>query len=318
MRQLKIQERASGKWRSILLSLGVPVEVLNGKHQACPFCGGTDRFRFTDWHGSGSYYCNQCGRGDGFNFLMKFKGNISFKEAVSFIEQELPSAKLEIKKSSEKSYFDCDSFWAQCHEIIKYDAAGKYIQNRGIKLKKFPDAIRFHPRVKYRHDDKSITYHPCMVARFTSPDDASSILQFTFLDEDGQKAKLPLIRKSSPNPVPAGGAVKLFKKDCEKIGIAEGVETALSATQLFHVPTWASLSSVYLMKWNPPPSAKNITIFADNDKDYQGQHAAFSLAYRLKKDRKDLKITIQSPDRVDTDWNDELADLEQHKGGVTI
>ena len=43
---------------------------LSNKHQPCPSCGGTDRYRFDDKQGSGSYICGQCGAGSGINLLM--------------------------------------------------------------------------------------------------------------------------------------------------------------------------------------------------------------------------------------------------------
>lgn len=70
----RTSETAHGRWREILPVLGVPVAALNGKHQACPACGGKDRFRFDDRHGDGDYYCNQCGAGKGISLLMKVNG----------------------------------------------------------------------------------------------------------------------------------------------------------------------------------------------------------------------------------------------------
>ena len=62
---------AEGKWKGILLTLGVPSGFLTGRHGPCPFCGGVDRFRFDNRDGSGSYYCNGCGAGSGMDFAMK-------------------------------------------------------------------------------------------------------------------------------------------------------------------------------------------------------------------------------------------------------
>ena len=57
--------RALGKWRGILLSVGVPETALNRRHGPCPMCGGTDRFRFDDKEARGTWICGQCGAGDG-------------------------------------------------------------------------------------------------------------------------------------------------------------------------------------------------------------------------------------------------------------
>lgn len=56
-----INQAAHGNWPSVLQAVGVPAELLNPrKHQPCPACGGTDRYRFTDHKGGGSWICNQC------------------------------------------------------------------------------------------------------------------------------------------------------------------------------------------------------------------------------------------------------------------
>ncbi|WP_435052153.1 primase-helicase zinc-binding domain-containing protein [Escherichia coli] len=44
------------------------------RHQPCPVCGGSDRFRFDDREGRGTWYCNQCGAGDGLKLVEKVFG----------------------------------------------------------------------------------------------------------------------------------------------------------------------------------------------------------------------------------------------------
>ena len=65
-----ITTQAVGKWDYILHSLGI--EVGNGKHCACPVCGGKDRFRFDNQNGRGTYICNQCGSGDGLELIKHY------------------------------------------------------------------------------------------------------------------------------------------------------------------------------------------------------------------------------------------------------
>jgi putative DNA primase/helicase len=66
-------ERAAGRWKEILLQLGVERRFLTNKHGPCPLCGGVDRFRWDDRDGSGSYYCNQCGPGPGLMLIRKLR-----------------------------------------------------------------------------------------------------------------------------------------------------------------------------------------------------------------------------------------------------
>ena len=60
------------------------------------------------------------------------------------------------------------------------------------------------------------------------------------------------------------GAVQLAWPD-DVLGIAEGIETALSAAQLFGIPTWACLGASRMATVKIPDSVKTVRIFADND-----------------------------------------------------
>ncbi|MFQ3386388.1 DNA primase, partial [Escherichia coli] len=65
-------KHACGHWSRILPALGV--KVIKNRHQACPVCGGSDRFRFDDKEGRGTWFCNQCGAGDGLKLVEKVFG----------------------------------------------------------------------------------------------------------------------------------------------------------------------------------------------------------------------------------------------------
>jgi putative DNA primase/helicase len=86
------------------------------------------------------------------------------------------------------------------------------------------------------------------------------------------------------------------------LGIAEGIETALSATALFGVPCWAAVNAGMLAAWQPPPETKRIIVFGDNDPNYAGQAAAYALAARLGSDER--AVEVQIPAEVGADWND--------------
>ncbi|PCR32663.1 DNA primase, partial [Klebsiella pneumoniae] len=75
-------KQACGHWPRILPALGM--KVIKNRHQACPICGGdarSDRFRFDDQEGRGTWYCNRCGAGDGLKLVEKVFG-ISAPEAA--------------------------------------------------------------------------------------------------------------------------------------------------------------------------------------------------------------------------------------------
>ena len=67
-----ITAQSHHRWRAILSALAIPVPS-GGKHGACPACGGKDRFRFDDKEGQGTWFCNQCGHGDGLDLVARVK-----------------------------------------------------------------------------------------------------------------------------------------------------------------------------------------------------------------------------------------------------
>ena len=93
-----IIEAARGRWPDLLSAIaGLSADQLTDEHQPCPLCGGTDRYRFDDLDGSGSWFCNQCGgkagigrggAGNGMDLLMRRTG-LSFADAARRIEQHL-------------------------------------------------------------------------------------------------------------------------------------------------------------------------------------------------------------------------------------
>lgn len=68
-----IVKASQGRWLYILTNLGITVPD-NHKHGACPKCGGKDRFRFDDKNGKGTWFCNQCGHGDGLDLVKLVTG----------------------------------------------------------------------------------------------------------------------------------------------------------------------------------------------------------------------------------------------------
>jgi len=61
---------AADRWPMVLSQLGIDVPRSPRQHAPCPACGGKDRFRFDD-KGRGSFFCNQCGAGDGLDLIQK-------------------------------------------------------------------------------------------------------------------------------------------------------------------------------------------------------------------------------------------------------
>lgn len=78
-----VRHAAQGRWHSILQALEIRVPNNPRTHAPCPTCGGTDRFRFDDRDGLGTWFCNKCNRraGDGIALVMNVL-HIQFREAL--------------------------------------------------------------------------------------------------------------------------------------------------------------------------------------------------------------------------------------------
>jgi putative DNA primase/helicase len=125
--------------------------------------------------------------------------------------------------------------------------------------------------------------------------------------ENNRKAHIPVPKKIMPATEPLQGcSIRLFSfrdrlfKD-GVLGVAEGIETAIAASHLFGVATWACLSSTLMPSWLPPLQIRKIIIFGDNDDNYAGQEAAYRLGHILH--RKRIIVSVKIPDEMG-DWAD--------------
>ncbi len=86
-----LKQQAAGRWPEILCNVGgLSPDILDGKHHACPKCGGTDRFRMIDV-AAGALFCNQCfnhDNGDGIAALQWLRGG-TFTEARNALAEHL-------------------------------------------------------------------------------------------------------------------------------------------------------------------------------------------------------------------------------------
>ncbi|EPS4288698.1 primase-helicase zinc-binding domain-containing protein, partial [Salmonella enterica subsp. enterica serovar London] len=82
-----ISGAAIGRWPYILSALGIKVPSA-GHHGACPACGGKDRFRLDDKAGRGTWFCNQCGHGDGLDLVRLVTGR-KVKEVAGMVSEVL-------------------------------------------------------------------------------------------------------------------------------------------------------------------------------------------------------------------------------------
>jgi len=306
MTTTRLQDVAIGRWQSILPALKIPLseaQLHKGRHGPCPMCGGADRFRLDNKGGSGSFICSRCGAGSGIDLVMRFH-RVQFLEAKRMIEEHLPGAAVVIPKArGSVDVGRLERTWLQAQHLDGSDIASRYLCKRGLNLAERPAQVRMLHSARCKLEDDSFISLPAVVSRIVGS--RGFTLHYTFLDPDSaDKAKVNPNKRLAPGKFPESGAVRLAPA-AEIMGIAEGVETALSASQLFGMPVWAATSAPALVKWDPPSDAREITIFGDNDESFAGQHAAFALAQKLTAAGYGVEVRI--PPKVGTDWNDVLV-----------
>lgn len=302
-----VHQRAAGRWEGILSSFGVEAPLLNRrKHHPCPWCGGKDRFRFTDKDGSGSFLCGQCGKKSPIDLLMKFKG-WDFSTAAREIEQVMGNVKPVVRRdNSDWALKQKKAIWQTSRPIEPNDVVDRYLSARGITMKRFPVALRTVPRMEHLSEEKVKTYHPGMIAVVRSAEGEPVNIHRTYLTDSGQKAAVDEARKLMVGTIPPGSAVQLYANVGDVLGIAEGIETALAASAIFRVPVWSALNSKILENWLAPPTVKQVIVFGDNDPKFGGQAAALALAHRLSVRSAGPLVRVEIPEMPGEDWNDVL------------
>ena len=287
-----IHARLGPAWPAILLQLGIPESYLQPKKPGpCVLCGGRDRWVFDNRRGRGDYFCRQCGPGDGFKLLQRVNGwtfsetRQRVLEAAGLRDDVRPSQCRIAVPVSSTAQFAQPPRWVldlrrescaigDCEPVIDY------LRSRGLLPLPEQQALRAHPGADYFQDGKCIGRFPALVAPIQDISGALVTVHLTYVPE-GQKLSTPAPRKIlSPLTGRIGCATRLAPLKGDTLGVAEGIETALSATSLYGVPTWAALSASLLARFEPPAGVVQLNIYADRDEP--GLLAAGRLMERLQ------------------------------------
>lgn len=198
----------------------------------------------------------------------------------------------------EKRAFNSNArrLWHSATAISDSPAEG-YLAQRGIL--RASDQLRYLERTPLGPRG-AVQFLPAMLAAVTT-DIGIIAVHRTFLDT--ASGKLAGFERPKRALGSLGcGAVRLAPPAAGRLGLAEGIESALSAMQLFGVPCWATLGNERFGLVAIPESVRELHLFIDND-------AGGELA-----ERRALKA-YSAPGRViqprasasaGFDWNDEL------------
>jgi len=191
--------------------------------------------------------------------------------------------------------------YRESRPIEREDEACLYLAGRGLRLHDLPESIRTHSGMAYLDDGKVLGTFPAMLATITSPTGKAVSIHRTYI-QGGRKAPVPAPKKLMQGLPLAGAAIRLAPIS-RTLGVAEGVETAIAAAELFEVPVWSCISTSGIESFEPPEGVEHVVIFADNDQNFAGQAAAYRAAHRLA--LKGCEVEVCIPPTAG-DWLDEL------------
>lgn len=184
--------------------------------------------------------------------------------------------------------------WTEARPIAGTPAAA-YLRSRGLDCA--PAELRYHPRTP--HGRWPLTqFRPALVAAL-SDDSGLVAVHRTFLAPDGG-GLAPLASPRCGLGRFGRGAVRVGGAG-PRLGLAEGIETALSATALFGIPCWATLGAERFGRVALPAEVRELLLFLDHD---QGGRRAEQLARSSFAGV--VRIEACVPDRPGEDWNDVL------------
>lgn len=298
----KTADLARGRWRGILIYHGIHEKFLKPEHGPCPVCGGKDRFRFDDKDGRGTFYCTNCGPGNGFTLLQNYHG-WDFPTAAAKVDPVVGNVKMEQQREEQteaQKLANIKAVLKDSYRLVPSDPAFVYLNSRCGPLDptKLQD-LRFHPGIYHPEAQAKL---PCLVAIMRYADGTGSTLHRTFLTREGTKAAVQSVRRIMPGkPIP-GSALRLGG-EWHEVCLAEGIETALCASMRMEVPAFAAISAEGMKAWVPPAYVKKVLIMGDNDLNFTGQAAAYEAARNLVLHHK-LEVEVHIPQTTGSDWAD--------------
>lgn len=326
---IKTSVAQRGGWETIFAHYsGLNEATKRGtKHQPCPLTGqGKTKFRFfKDWQETGGGYHNDVGPlPDGIEVICWYTGKtkaetldelielLGGKAVLDTVKPIKKPAKIEFctEEEAQKRTERIRKAWSESMPIMG-TLAETYLRARGIKadLRYVGNNLRFHASMPYKEDDDTPWVRlPCMLAVYRDANGQPLTLHRTFLKEDGSgKANVsrPKMVMAPPRDM-RGGYIVLDKPHAgnggKYIGIAEGIENALSAREGMGCAMFCGYSDRLMAMTKFPDSVISVFVFADKEPSGAGLRAAED----LKKANTNRDVMILSPeeDTDKVDWND--------------
>ncbi|QRG79204.1 primase-helicase zinc-binding domain-containing protein [Citrobacter sp. R56] len=266
-------KQACGHWPRILPALGVT--VIKNRHQSCPVCGGSDRFRFDDKEGRGTWFCNQCGAGDGLKLVEKVFG-VNPSEAaqrVNAVTGNLPPVAPEViaaaEAGTEADRKAAAELTVKLMEKTRTTTGNAYLTGKGFPGRECLTLTTMHKTggVTFRAGDLTVPLY----------DDSGVLVNLQLINADGLKRTL-----KGGQVKGACHIIKGQKQAGKRLWIAEGYATALTVHHLTGETVMVALSSVNLLSLASLARQKHpacqIVLAADRDLNGDGQTRAAAAA----------------------------------------
>lgn len=303
---MKTSEAIKGREAEILSYYGLPPITGNRHYKGeCPLCGKKSKFRLNNSGGNVGYIC-VCGNGSLLSLIGEVTGkdfSVYAKEIDDLIgNNERPAGGFQKQINSTPKHIVAVERFKLLHPV-KGSPIQEYLAGRGIY-----DL----PARGVRFDEKLNYGHPSMLALATDESFNACYAHRTLLNgdqkADHEKVKTWLALQDKEKLEFARSVAIRLSSSAETLGIAEGIETAISAKIIYGANTWSVLSTALMKKFKAPLGVRHLMIFADNDSNGAGLAAAFECGNKniLSNNSVEL-VTVRWPATV-PDFNDMLLE----------
>jgi putative DNA primase/helicase len=181
--------------------------------------------------------------------------------------------------------------------LLPHTLGARYLAGRGI-LSVSP-AVRYHAATPLGRGTAT-RFRPALIAGVRQGDLIVAI-QRLFLARDGSSLAPDLMKPKLTLGRPLRGAVQLAPPGAE-LGLAEGIESALSAIALLGMPVWATLGGERLPHIEIPSTVRRLVLLPDADRSGRIAERKARAAYASL----DLDLETIWPWFGLKDWNDVL------------
>ncbi|BET62238.1 putative prophage DNA primase [Yersinia pseudotuberculosis] len=296
---MKTTEAVKGQWGQVFEYFGLP--PITGNHHfkgECPVCSGKSKFRIDDTDGTGSWIC-VCGSGDGWKLLeltqcKDFKTLAAEIDTLIGNQYDKQTRQDPVKKSEPAAMRGKVTLKYPTLKFLRGTDGEQYLRNRGINC--LPaDSVRYCD-----HQRTSNGMFQSIYSLATDSKGSLCYLHMTLLDGDhkaktGTQKKLHKLQEDSYLEHASSIAIRLFPVS-STLGIAEGIETALSCKQIYNCNTWAVLNTSLMKRFKAPKGVRHLIIFADTDLNGAGHAAAWVCGHRNVLSNNDVeRVTIRWP-----------------------